>query len=231
MDHDQPLLAEVLARHVRNARVDYAALRAAPAPLDRYLALLAEVREADFEAWGSRRQMACLANLYNAATLQLVARHYPVRSIREIGGWLGNPWKQRFIRFLGQLRSLDELEHGMLRRRWPEPRVHFALVCAARGCPPLRAEPYLGNRLSEQLDDQGRRFLARTDSNRVDHAGRVLQLSPIFDWYRADFVADGRTLPEFVAPYLPDWEGERTLTYRVRFTDYDWSLNDAGPAA
>jgi hypothetical protein len=213
--------------------VDYAAIKANPALLRSYLVSVAAVGTNDFAGWDRSDRLALLLNLYNAATVQLVSEHYPIEGIRKIGLVPGSAWKRKFIRFGGRTISLDDLEHLIIRPGYGEPRIHFALVCAAKGCPPLRSEPYIGDRLAIQLDDQTRLFLSDTDKNRFDPKTRTLWLSPIFDWYGSDFTTDRRTLPGFVAPYLPGTAASalRSVTAppRIRFTEYDWSLNDAAP--
>ncbi len=217
----------VLAVNVRDGAVDYAALKAAPGELDGYLNDLAQVSRAEFDQWSQARPLAFLLNLYNAATLKLVADNYPVKSMKKIGGVFGSPWKQKVVRLWGDTVTLEEVEHGILRAKYAEPRLHFTLVCAAKSCPPLRTEAYVADRLEAQLDEQGHRFLADPAKNRVDAAARILWLSPIFKWFEADFTAGGKTLPEFVAPFLA--ESDRTAVaageFGVKFTAYDWSLN------
>ena len=217
----------ILAAHVKNGEVDYAALKAAPQELQSYLDSLAAVGRSEFDAWSQPDQIAFLLNLYNAATLKLVADHHPVKSIKDIGGLFGSPWKLKVVRLWDRLTTLDDVEHGTLRADYHEPRIHFALVCAARSCPPLRSEAYVGKRLETQLQDQGRIFLADRAKNRVDPAGQTLWLSPIFKWFREDFTANGKSVPEFVLPFLPAVEssGASPRNFKVRYTDYDWSLN------
>ena len=226
-DHAHARLAKVLATHVTDGAVDYAALKSSPAGLAAYLDELAAVKEAEFKAWKQPQQLAFLLNLYNAATLRLITDHYPVKSIKDTGSLFKGPWKQEIVRLWGRTTTLDEVEHGILRARYAEPRVHFALVCAAKSCPPLRSEPYVADTLDAQLTDQARRFFAQPAKNRVEAATDTLWLSPIFDWFRADFTKDGRTLEEFVAPFfgVADAKRIRAGGLRVKFTDYDWSLN------
>ncbi len=232
-DADHSRYGRVLAAHVVNGSVDYAALKAAPVELTTYLTELGAVGEPEFNGWDRPAQMAFLINLYNAATLKLIVDHYPVGSIRRIGGWFGSPWDIQCVRLFGHDVSLNHLEHGILRPRYKEPRIHFALVCAARSCPPLRGEPFVGDRLDEQLEDQGKRFLSQADKNRVDVKTTPLtvELSPIFDWYRTDFPTEPARLAEFLSRYLPKNAGDalRGGTYRVRYTAYDWLLNRLEP--
>jgi len=226
-DHTHAALTRVLAATVTNGVVDYAALQASPAGLDAYLAALAAVPEERFKAWTRPQRLAFLLNLYNAATLKLVADHHPVASIRRIGSLLKGPWKQDVVHAWGRVLTLDALEHRTIRPDFGEPRIHFALVCAARSCPPLRGEAYAADRLEAQLDDQARTFLAQPAKNRLDRERRTLWLSPIFDWYAADFTVGGKTVAQFVAPFLPDADAVLVNAggLAVKFTDYDWSLN------
>ncbi|ACB73597.1 DUF547 domain-containing protein [Opitutus terrae] len=229
-DHSHALFDRVLKAQVRDGRVNYAALQAAPKPLDDYLAQLAAVTTTEFDGWSQPERLAFLINLYNAATLKLIIDHYPVKSIRSIGWLPGAAWKQEGVEVFGRKISLDELEHGIIRRDYREPRVHFALVCAARGCPPLREETFVGAHLDAQLEDQGKRFLGTAAKNRVDAASRIVYLSPIFKWFAEDFGGTDGAVLQFVAPFLSE-EARRVLAAgdcKISYTDYDWSLNDQG---
>jgi hypothetical protein len=219
----------VLRDGVKEAQVDYAWLKARPADLDAYLDQVAAVRPEAFARWPEPERLALLINLYNAQTLRLMVDHYPIASIKKIGFLPGSAWKRKVVRWGGRVISLDDLEHGILRKEYQEPRIHFALVCAARGCPPLREEPFVPDRLDEQLQDQGRRFLSETDKNRVEASTGTLWLSPIFEWFADDFTKGGTSLVEYVKPMLPEEARKALATMdepRIRFTDYDWSLND-----
>jgi hypothetical protein len=219
----------LLARRVERGRVDYSwLLRDDRAALERYLAALSATCRADYQSWTRQERIAFWLNAYNAFTVQLILAHHPIDSIRSIGWLPGAAFRREFIpmpELAGGSISLDEIEHRTLRVEFDEPRIHFALVCAARSCPELRAEAYRGADLERQLEEQGRAFLRDPHKNRVDAARRTLALSPIFRWFREDFERDGRSLAEFVAPYLepgtPDVRG-----FRIEFLDYDWSLND-----
>ncbi|OGR88885.1 MAG: hypothetical protein A2992_09425 [Elusimicrobia bacterium RIFCSPLOWO2_01_FULL_59_12] len=223
----------VLKEVVKEERVDYSALKARPADLRVFLDLAAAMTEADFRSWPESKQIAFLINLYNARTLLLIIDHYPIASIKKIGNLLKGPWDQPVVRLFGQTMTLGHLEHEILRKRYNEPRIHFALVCAAKGCPPLRAEPYAADALDRQLDDQGRRFMRDSAKNRLDRNAGVLYLSPIFDWFKNDFTGKSESLQAFVAPYLSAADASFLTknTVKIRFTDYDWSLNDRAGAA
>jgi hypothetical protein len=224
-DHTHAALNAVLARHVHDGLVDYSAVKADRAGLDAYLTEAGRVPMSTFQGWSKDDQLAFLINVYNATTIQLIIDAYPVDSIKSLGSFLKSPWARESVQLFGKAISLDTLEHKIIRKNYSEPRIHFALVCAAMGCPPLRAEAYQGARLEVQLDDQARTFLATTAKNRIDTERKKLLLSPIFDWYRDDFEAASKSLAGFVAPYLGATE-EVLASYGVDFTDYDWSLND-----
>ncbi len=227
-DRMHPEYGRVLKAHVSHGLVDYSSLRSHPEPLNGYLAGVAAVTKAEFLGWGRDDQIAFLCNAYNAYTLRLIVDNYPVQSIRDIGGFLQGPWDRPFAKVFGTAHTLNDLEHRMLRRDYAEPRIHFALVCAAKGCPPLREEPYVGGRLAEQLDAQARAFLADPAKNRIDAANRTVHLSPIFKWYGADFQEAADSVLVLLKPY---WPAEAKVgamgDFKIRYTDYDWSLNDA----
>ena len=138
-DHAQATLDRVLKARVKNERVDYSALKADSKDLDAWLQSAGAATDAEFHHWSQSQQLAFLINLYNAATLRLILDHYPLKSIKDIGSVFKGPWKQEVVPLLGKTVTLDFLEHGILRKKYAEPRLHFAIVCAAKGCPPLRA--------------------------------------------------------------------------------------------
>lgn len=227
-DQSHATFARVLSATVKDGRVDYAKLKGAPADLDGYLKEVGAISAADFAKWSKGDRLALLLNLYNAQTLRLIVDHYPVKSIRSIGTLPGAAWRELGVRFGGQMMSLDHLENKVIRVEYREPRIHFALVCAAVSCPPLRSEPYVGARLNEQLDDQTRKFLATPESNRFDAAKNTLHLSEIFKWYGEDFTKAAGSPAMYVKPFLPKAQRDALTDpakVKVQFTDYDWALN------
>jgi hypothetical protein len=223
----------VLQRHVEQGWVDYPALVRERAPLDAYLDRLAAVTRAEFDQWSREDRIAFLINLYNATTIQLVRDHYPVTSIRKIGGLFTTPWKLQVVRVWGSKITLNDLEHVHLRRDLTEPRIHFALVCAARSCPALRSSAWTGLTLESDLDTEARRFLRDPSRNRLDRKEGILYLSSIFDWYGKDFTSGDKTLSEVVGIWMEDVDREYLSgnAVKVRFNYYDWSLNGPRPAA
>lgn len=233
-DHDHALLTEVLAKHVRGDRVDYAALKKDRATLGRYLATLAAVTPERVEGWTKPQRFAFWINVYNAYTLDLVLDDYPVDSIKDIGSLFTSVWDQRFIPLAGfdpggkdRELSLNDVEHEIMRERFEDARLHAAVNCASISCPPLRAEAFVAARLDEQLDAQVRDWLADPTRNRLDAKREELKLSKIFDWYAEDFERDAGSVQAWVARFAPEpeaaWIDDDT---KVRYLDYDWSLND-----
>jgi Protein of unknown function, DUF547 len=182
----------LLRRHVRLLRggqasqLDYAGLGRERAALQAYLAQLSGVSEAQFRTWSRAAQMAFLINAYNAFTAELILTRYPqLKSIKELGSLLQSPWKRRWVPLLGAQLSLDEIEHERLRPVFQDARIHFAVNCASIGCPMLREEAFVPERLEAQLSEQTQRFLSDRTRNRVE--GGQLKISKIFDWYGGDF--------------------------------------------
>jgi len=179
----------------------------------------ASLPESEFKALPSSDQIAYLVNAYNFHTIALIVRHYPLSTgIRDIE----KPWDQKFISLFGAKVSLNHIEHDLLRKNYPDPRVHFALNCASIGCPPLRRAPYRGAELDQQLSRATRAFVADTSRNRVE--GDKLMLSQIIDWYGGDFQKPYGRAARFVQDLL-----SLTGKYKVKYLDYDWSLNEAPP--
>lgn len=226
VDHRHDAWTHILGRWVEDGRVDYAGLQRDGRPaLTSYLATLSGACAADYERWTRAERIAFWTNAYNAFTVQLIVDNYPIASIRRIGWLPGAAFRQQFIPvegLKGGVISLDDIEHGTLRSAFQEPRIHFALVCAARSCPALRSEAYRAADLDHQLDDQGRRFLRDPTRNRWDPAKNTLFLSSIFKWFRGDFEAAAGSLGAFVGRYLDP----AAANADIEFLDYDWALND-----
>lgn len=199
--------------------------------LDDYLRSLSSVSKSQFDQWGQAQRLAFLINAYNAFTVKLIIDHYPVESIKDIGGFFRSPWKIKFFTMLGQDSHLDYIEHELIRGRdYAEPRIHFALVCASVGCPKLQAQAYTAERLESMLETATKTFLRDSTRNRYDAAGDTLHLSSIFKWYGEDFAAKAGSVTNFVAPYLSDdsqmQQRIRSKREGVEYLDYDWSLNE-----
>ena len=227
-DHSHSALTPLLESYVdENGLVDYASLKKNSKPLKLYLRSLHSISKDTFESWGEQKQIAFLINLYNAETLELIIDNYPVGGIKEVGGWFRSPWKLDEVILFGEKTTLDTIEHEILRKNYEEPGIHFALVCAAKSCPPLRREAYSGTHLNEQLSNQAQIFLSTPTKNHLDQKSNTLYLSKIFSWFEKDFLVNSSSISDFLTPYFPSDEREfiKKNKPRVRYTAYDWSLN------
>jgi hypothetical protein len=199
--------------------VDYKGLAGSRGELQNYVGALAA---APFDELRRDEKLALLINAYNAFTLELILEHAPPRSIRDIP----DPQRWDAVRWnvAGRTFSLNQIEHEQIRPKFREPRIHFALVCAAASCPPLRREAYTGARLNEQLENQAYRVHHDKRWLRYELGAETIELTSIYEWYRNDFEQVAGTILDYVARYRDDLNaGERP---GVRFIEYDWALND-----
>lgn len=245
-DHRHTSWDAMLRRHVvvaaggTSSTLRYRALVAERQGIRSTLDSLSSVAASTYATWTRAQQLAFLINAYNAFTVELVLTRYPdLQSIKDLGNLFQSPWKKTFFRLLGQDRSLDDVEHGLIRAPgvFDDPRIHVAVVCASIGCPMLRNEAYVAERLDAQLDDALRRFLSDRTRNRYDAATGTLAVSKIFDWYRKDFEQGHKGITSLqmllarhageLAPTPQAQADVQTGRYRLSFLDYDWALNDA----
>ncbi len=244
-DSGHASLARVLERVDGEGLVDYAALKADAGDLDALYAAIANLDRGQYETWSEQRQIAFWVNAYNGLTLKAIVANYPPKrslaSVIHPRGirWIPGVWDKLAFTVMGREMTLNDIEHQVLRVDYDEPRIHAALVCAAISCPPLRDEPFVAERLEQQLDGQTRRFLDR--SFRIDRDAGKVYLSKILDWYGADFVnsfdpaagfaghsAAERAVLSFISGYLgaADQAYLRDGDYEVEYSAYDWSLNE-----
>lgn len=218
--HD--LFGAVLRERVAKGEVDYVALR----DDERFREVLRRLAVADPAKMASTSEkLAFWINAYNAVTLYGILSQLDVKDAAKVAAWrtnhgLGQFFKGYSYRVAGRDLTLDAIEHEIVRKEFREPRVHFALVCASKGCPPLRSEAFRGADLERQLEEQTKSFLADPSKNAYDPKTKTLTLSPLFDWFAGDFDAAGGRL-EFVRRRLPRVPADA----RIEFGEYDWSLN------
>jgi hypothetical protein len=219
---DYGIYAELLSMYVQNGVVDYSGFKKNEEKLDRYLKIF---ESTDVQKLPSAAQMAFYINAYNAWTIKLILSGYPgVESIKDLGGFFSGPWKKKFVNLNGKVVTLDHIEHDILRPTYKDPRVHFAVNCASKGCPPLITEPYEASRLDEQLDRSTRAFINDPEKNYL--AGDKLYVSSIFKWFSEDFNDDviGFFI-KFADDSLKKQLQARKDEIKVKYLDYDWSLN------
>ncbi|MCB9898795.1 MAG: DUF547 domain-containing protein [Planctomycetes bacterium] len=228
------ILDGLLRAHVHDGVVDYAGLLKDRETLADYRAALA-----DYSLSKATRDetLAFWIDAYNAFTLELILERWgTIESIKDIPS--GKRWTDVRWRAAGRKLSLDQIEHEIL-RKMGEPRIHFAIVCASKSCPDLRAEAYVAERLDEQLDDAVRRFLSdpkkglrtATESGFFGGKDYNVYLSKLFDWFEDDFETGGGSVLGFVRGHAPEaavaYIDEHADDLDVEWLDYDWTLNDA----
>jgi hypothetical protein len=219
---DHSLYGGLLKKYVRNGQVDYGGIQSEEAALDRYLDLLQSV---DIKSLSTDEQFAFYTNAYNAWTIKLILTKYPdISSIKSLGIFNTGPWKKKVVRLKSQTVSLDYIEHDILRPLFKDPRVHFAINCAAKSCPPLRSEPYDGDKLDQQLDESTRAFINNPDNYRLE--GQNLYISRIFKWFAEDFKDDPlRFFRKYATGEFKRNLDANSANIQIKYLDYDWSLN------
>ena len=234
-DHSHAAWTALLKQHVRGDRFDYAALARDRAPLERYLRALEAVTPAEHEAWTREQRYAFWIDVYNAYTVALVVDRHPIASIKDVSTLFSQVWDQELVPLKplfpaakGARLTLNDVEHRILRPVFADARVHAAVNCASEGCPPLRAEAFVAERLDAQLDEQVRAWLADPARNRYDRAEQRVEISKIFDWFTEDFVRDAGSVQAWIAKYAPPAEREwiaRAKKLAIGYRDYSWKLN------
>lgn len=219
---DHSAYSAVLGSHVRDGRVDYAGIkkdgRFAP-----YLASLSSTKASGLK--GADR-LAFWINVYNAFTIKLISDNFPLKSIRDLSN--GKVWDRPLVTIEQTTYSLNEIENDLI-RPLGDNRIHFALVCAARSCPPLLSEAYTAANVDSLLDLQAQRFLNDPALNRFDNAAGKAYLSHVFEWYLADFGKTHADLLRTISRYLQQPIRARLekepKAWTIVWNDYDWSLN------
>ncbi|MEL6656429.1 MAG: DUF547 domain-containing protein [Bacteroidota bacterium] len=203
--------------------VNYQELAADSSQLHTYLELLKQ-NAPDTRTWSEAEQMAYWINAYNAFTLELIINHYPVAGIKEIKNgipFVNTVWDIKFINIGGEEFGLNNIEHGILRKDFSDPRVHFALVCASMSCPKLQRFAFTAEQLDEQLDQAAREFLNEPYRNNIE--GNPIRLSKILSWYWSDFKDKYDDRYALLEQYSTT---EVNREVEIDFLDYDWSLNE-----
>ncbi len=214
---------DLVKSHVDNeGNVNYSGFIQDSALFNEYLELLSNAPPHKTK-WSSNEQVAYWINAYNAFTIKLIIDHYPLNSIKDIKNgiaFVNSVWDIKFIRIGSQTLNLNNIEHGILRKEYEEPRIHFAVNCASKSCPKLLNEAYRAETLEQQLTQQARTFIGDPKKNKIkkDH----VRLSKIFRWFNGDFTKR-QSLIEFLNKYT-DIEISRNA--KIEYLDYDWTLND-----
>lgn len=244
-DHQHSLWNSILQQNVhmsankQTSHVDYANIQKTAFQLGDYLKRLSAIDKIEFNQWSKGEQKAFLINAYNAFTIQLILTRYPdIISIKDIGSFFSNPWKKKFFNLLGGPRSLDELEHKILRKEgiYDDPYIHVALVCASISCPALINEAYTAEKIEQQLHNSMLNFLSDKERNRFNSKLKILEVSKIFDWYENDFTKGYRdiySLNDLFSKYYQALSDNKDIQKKIQskrikidYLEYDWHLND-----
>lgn len=224
----------ILAKYYDPAHgMDYAALKAHDAAtVENLRAALGKVNP---DALNKKQQQAYWQNVYNVNTVATIIENYPTKSIRDLSTdpiIRLNVFKKERIPFGGKMLSLNDVENDKIREGFHDPRIHFAINCAARSCPPLRTEAYTGEKLDAQLDDQARKFLNGPLGVRFGRKGDtlVIHTTKIMDWFGKDFDQWGGGKAAFIRRYVPP-DKQKLIDaangkIELDYDDYNWDLND-----
>lgn len=234
-ENKHQFFTDVLNQHVSEGAVDYKSL-CQDIRFDQYMDQLVKINPDTLD--GEKEKLAFWINAYNAWTLKIICDNYPLKSINELhSGGLAvgmilktTVWDKKLVTINNEKTSLSDIEHKIIRPVFKDARIHFAIVCAAQGCPPLRSEAYEAGKLDQQLDDQGRIFLAQEKKNSLNFGTKTANISSIFGWFKEDFGRKPEAVLRFIARYLPENMGkslaEDPESWRIKYTYYDWSLNE-----
>jgi len=212
-------LWDVLTRKHINAdgKVNYAGFLSDKKQLEQYLNQLKEMHS-ELTSWNKRKQLAYWINMYNTVTVKLIIDNYPVSSITELKG--GKPWDTPLIELSGTSYTLNVIENKIIRPKFKDPRIHFAVNCAAKSCPKIMNKAWTEHNLERALTAQTKAFLANKEQNTLQENDIII--SKIFDWYKADFGSSNQGIIKFINTYS---NKEIDLNATVSFNEYDWSLN------
>lgn len=206
------VFGDLLKKHVNSkGDVNYTAFKTDISKLDEYLKVL-ENNPVNAN-WGKNERLTYWINAYNAFTIKLILDNYPVKSIQDINN--GKPWDKAFIKLGSRTLTLNEIENDIIRKQFSEPRIHFAVNCAAASCPPLLNDAFYPETLIKQLESRTKSFISNASYNTISESN--LQLSKIFDWYGVDF----GDVKDFVGRYT----NVNVSKAKITFKEYDWKLN------
>lgn len=197
-----------------SGKVNYKGFKQSKVELEKYLKLLGD--NPPTADWSKNDRLAYWINAYNAFTIKLIVDNYPVKSIQD----LGKPWDKKFIVLGGKTYSLNDIEHEIIRKKFNEPRIHFAVNCASQSCPDLLNQAFTGATLNQQLDAITRKFINNPKHNSI--TASKAEITQLFNWYGDDFKKSG-TIIEFVNKYS---KTKLNADAKITFREYDWNLNE-----
>lgn len=233
-DHNHGEFDKILKDNVHfegdQSYVNYKKIKENPTALKKYLSSLSNVKKSDFENWNAGERLAFLINAYNAFTIKLIVDNYPTQSIKDLGGFLKSPWKKEFFTLFGVQTHLDGIEHDMIRKKFDEPRIHFAVICASIGCPPIQKFAFRASEIEKQFQIATKTFLGDAKKNSYDKKKKKLRLSKIFKWYGDDFNKKYGSYLKFISTRMTE---DKSLQKKIAadkvnssWNSYDWALNE-----
>ncbi len=215
---------ELVKQHVSaDGTVNYKGFLSDKEHLDSYLTLLSN--NPPKNSWNKDEVLAFWINAYNAYTVKLIVKHYPVKSIKDLGGSIykvNTSWDIKFITIGEEELDLNNIEHQKIRGQFEEPRIHFAVNCASISCPKLRNEAFVASKLDAQLTDQTKSFLRNKIKNDLSDPNNP-KISKLFNWYSGDFKVEGKSVFDFINEYAPV---QVPNDADVDYLDYNWKLNE-----
>ena len=189
--------------------------------LQGYLSYLTSL---DPRAYRRSEQKAYWINLYNALTVELILKHYPVKSITKIGPWYKfGPWDESVTKVAGESLTLNDIEHRILRPIWQDKRIHYAVNCASKGCPDLASQPYTGATVESMMEEAAQRYIQQEKG--VVFIDGKLTLSRIYEWYAVDFGSRESLLRHIKRYSRPDMARKIDKYTGELMYQYSWSLN------
>jgi len=209
----------LLQKHVSNGLVHYKLIKQNPKLLTDYIQKIEKLTRDEYNKFTDEQKIAFWINSYNAYTIKLIIDSYPLKSIKDIK----DPWDQKVAVIFKKETSLNFMEHQILRKEFNEPRIHFALVCAAISCPILQNAAYIPKKLESQLKEAALIFLKDTTSNKIKPENDTIYLSKLFKWYGEDFVKTEGSLISYIGK-VADVNYKSTI--KIKYLNYDWNLNE-----
>lgn len=196
-----------------SGKVNYAGFKKDQTKLDNYLNTLKSNHPSS--SWSRNERLAYWINAYNAFTVKLIVDNYPVKSITNLHG--GKPWDVKWIKIGGKSYSLNNIENDIIRPKFNEPRIHFAVNCAAKSCPPLLNKAWTASNLNSNLEKQTKKFINNSAFNQI--GAKEVKVSKIFEWYAKDFGT--------LVTYLNKYSNTKISTSaKVNYAEYNWALNN-----
>ena len=220
------IFTDILQKYVTDGLVNYKAL----AQDQEFETYLNQLSNTDPSKLSEKEELAFWINTYNAFTIKVILDYYPVKSINDIKFGEKSIWDENFISINKKKYSLNEIEHKILRVKFNEPRIHFAIVCASISCPELQNESYEADNLDKQLQEQTVKFLRDKKRNSFDLKNKKANISKIFEWFGEDFGKTDKNILTYISKFLSEDVrkdiNQNINKWTISYKKYDWNLNE-----